>query len=308
MRSYWKQFAGWVTRLKDDQFVSARLKLTLLFTSVAIIVLGVLYFTGGVVSLFFLTSLVIILIIATYIIGGQALSPIRNVLRAQKRFIADSSHELRTPLSIMKTNSEVALMGNPKENPEELAEALKSNLEELDRMSKIIEHLLALSFYENKFINIPSNRVDLAEVVKDIVEKTRSLALKKSVSLEISTTEPAPVLINPTALEQLVMNLVKNAIVYTPSGGKVKVSVARNGNNFVELWVKDTGIGIAPEDLPHIFNPFYKTASSKKLTSGASGLGLTIVKKIVERYNGSITIQSELGRGTQVSVFLPAIS
>ena len=306
MKSFWKQFVAWVTRSKGDPFFSVRLKLTGLYIISLVTVAALVYFLIGTLSLSQIVILLILIATAIgYFLSSSALSPIRQMFRAQRRFIADASHELRTPLSIMKTNSEVALMGGVDLKAEEAIETLISNMEEIDRMSKLIEQLLAMSFYDNKMIEIPSTPVNFSQIVNEIVDKTRSLARQKNVKLIMEKAEPLTIIGNPTALEQLVMNLVKNAIVYTPSGGKVSVSVEKNGR-LGRLNVEDTGIGISSEDLPNIFNPFYKTDKAAKMSNG-TGLGLTIVKKIVDRHNGSIDIKSELGRGTLFSVSLPAV-
>jgi signal transduction histidine kinase len=305
MRNFWKQFGASVIRSKGDPFVSVRLKLTGLYIVSLVVVAALVYLLIGTSSL---TEIGLVLIIfATaigYFLSSRALGPIRHMFRAQRRFIADASHELRTPLSIMKTNSEVALMEGSELKAEEAIETLTSNMEEIDRMSKLIEQLLSMSFYDNRMIEIPSAPVNFSQVVSGTVDKIQSLARQKNVKLIMEKADPLTIVGNPTALEQLVMNLVKNAIVYTPSGGKVHVSVERDGKQG-RLNVEDTGIGISPEDLPNVFNPFYKTDKAARMSDG-TGLGLTIVKKIVERHNGSIDVESEPGKGTHFTVSLPA--
>lgn len=249
----------------------------------------------------------VIVMILTFVIGGRTLGPIRQILRAQKRFIADASHELRTPLAIMKTNSEVALLGSELD-PAEATATLRSNIEEIDRMSKIIENLLSLSFYDNRFAEIPFLPINLSELITHITEKARSLAVKKSISLHLLNTDPGMILGNPVAIEQMAINLIKNAVTYTEKGGQVSVSVSLRGEDQIEFKVKDTGIGIAEKDLPHVFSPFYKAGSARiQLERESSGLGLTIVKKIVERHQGSIYINSKVGKGTTISVTFPKI-
>lgn len=306
MRSFWKQLGAWATRSKDDPFVNVRLKLTGLYLVSLVLVAALVYLLIGKSSL---TQIgILMLVIATaigYFLSSKALTPIRHMFRAQRRFIADASHELRTPLSIMKTNSEVALMDGSELKVEEAIETLNSNMEEIDRMSKLIEQLLSMSFYDNKMIEIPSAPVNFSQVVSGTVDKIQSLARQKNVKLKMEKADPLTIFGNPTALEQLVMNLVKNAIVYTPSGGEVCVSVEKDGKRG-RFNVEDTGIGIAEEDLPHIFNPFYKTDKASRMADG-TGLGLTIVKKIVDRHNGSIEVKSQPGKGTTFTVSMPAI-
>lgn len=338
MINYWKQLGAWVTELKADPFVKARFKLTfqkilavVIFFVLAGIILNYSHdyilktkLTGKLSDLkteeltldktnadirktddIILVLLGIATTAVSYILSGVTLEPIRQIVRAQKRFIADASHELRTPLSIMKTNSEVALMDGDHIDVNESAWVLKSNIEEIDRMSKLIENLLRLSYYDNKTPEIPFVLVDLAEIVKSIVNKARTLAFKKSIRLNVNSADQAEILGNQTALEQLIINIIKNAILYTPEGGTVTVSVKNYNFRGVHFNVRDTGIGIDPKEIPNIFNPFYKTDASKNIYSGGSGLGLTIVKKIVDRHGGQINVESDLGKGTSVTVIFP---
>ncbi len=303
MKNFWKRFAAWVTGLRNDPFVSARVKLAALYAI-------------GIAVLFFITeisvrrgirsyTLIGLLVVAvSYAISGRTLTPIHRIVRAQKRFIADASHELRTPLAIMKTNSEVALLGGDID-PKEAAEALRGNLEEIDRMSKIIENLLALSYYDNQFAEIPFQEINLSKLVTGIAEKTQSLAKKKSINLRLLNMDPGLIMGNPVAIEQLVINLIKNAVTYTPDNGQVSVSVTTKILT-LEFKVKDTGIGIERKDLAHVFSPFYKAGQARaQLERESSGLGLTIVKKIVERHHGSIYLNSAIGKGTTIIITFP---
>jgi two-component system, OmpR family, sensor histidine kinase CiaH len=339
MINYLKRFVAWATELRDDPFFRARIKLTfqkflliifLFFTAGYIINLAFDYRlrinlsgkladkqteiriideTGAalrkdaVVMLFILGGCVLV---AGYVLAGATLVPIKQIVRAQKRFIADASHELRTPLSIMKTNSEVMLMDGNKISSNGAISVFKSNIEEIDRMSKLIENLLRLSYYDNKSPELPFSHIDFARIVTNIVEKIRTLAFQKSIRLYIAEIETAEIVGNESALEQLVTNIVKNAILYTPNGGTVSVVVKRNVAGAVKFIVKDTGVGMHPDEIPLIFNPFYKTDSSKLQFNSGSGLGMTIVKKIVDRHLASIKVDSILGGGTTVSVIFPS--
>lgn len=338
MINYLKQFEALVTELKNDPFVRARFKLVaqvIITTVISLFLANVILnysrdyelrvrLTGRLADqkneeaiidslgralnrdhgiIFIGLGGAIILI--GYILTGWTLAPIRQILRAQKRFIADASHELRTPLSIMKTNSEVLLMDGDNINPRDSIGALKSNIEEIDRMSKLIENLLRLSYYDNKTPEIPLYPVNLSEIVKSIVDKAKTLAMTKTIRLTVTDADDGKILGNPTALEQLIINIVKNAILYTPEGGTVTVSVKNYDSSGVRFNVRDTGVGIDPKEIPSIFNPFYKTETSKSIYNGGSGLGLTIVKKIVDRHLGQISVESDIGKGTSVTVSFP---
>ncbi len=337
MRNYWKLFAAWVTGLRDDPFIWARIKLTFLYTLsilVAFLVTNITLFRLWLRTLDsiipgnleyetrsqFITRLsaeisrqsiatyvllLFIVVLVSFLISGRSLFPIRRIMRAQKRFIADASHELRTPLAIMKTNSEIVLLDGDNIDPKEAQQAFKSNLEEIDRMSKIIENLLALSYYDNRFADIPVQEINVAKLVTSITDRSQSLAKKKNINLRLLNTDPGLIMGNIVAIEQLAINLIKNAINYTPDGGQVSVSVTTK-NTSVEFKVKDSGIGIEKKDLPNVFNPFYKAGQGRiQLERESSGLGLTIVKKIVERHSGSIYINSAVGKGTTIIITFP---
>ena len=308
MKNFWRPFAAWVTELKNDPFTRTRLKLTALTTLSILIVFLVAHLTllkSNLTPLNFYLLIVICIATASFLISAKTLSPIIQIMRAQKRFISDASHELRTPLAIMKTNSEVALLSGDQISPQEATSTLKSNLEEVDRMSKIIENLLALSYYDNKFKEIPFQQINLSKVVINIVKDTENLARKKNIHLRLLNTDPGIIMGNPVAIEQMAINLIKNAVTYTLEGGLVSISVTARIAT-LEFKVKDTGIGIEKKDLPNVFNPFYKAGLGRiQLERESSGLGLTIVKKIVDRHHGSIYINSAIQKGTTIIVTLP---
>ena len=299
---------AWATVLRTDPFVNARIRLTFLYIGSVVVVLAitnVLIFKIDLSTLYLLIIVTVALI--SYFISEITLSPIRHILRAQKRFIADASHELRTPLAIMKTNAEVALLDGARLDPHEAVSILKSTVEEIDRMSGIIENLLALSYYDNRFTEIPLSPVNLATMVTNITKRAESLALTKGVNMRVVYTDPGAIKANPIAIEQLVINLLKNAVTYTPTEGQVNVSVTNRGD-IMELKIKDSGIGIPEKDLPFVFSPFYKAGQARTPhEKGSSGLGLTIVRKIVERHKGSIYLNSKEGKGTTVSIFFPRL-
>lgn len=315
MKNFWKRFAAWVIGLRNDPFIWARLQLAGLYT----LSLSAVFFLANsegfrfwlysqvqhenTISVYLLLILVAVSI--SFVFSGRSLYPLRQIMRAQKRFIADASHELRTPLAIMKTNSEIVLLDGDRIDPQEAQQTFKSNLEEIDRMSKIIENLLALSYYDNRFADIPFQEINLSRLVTAIVEKSQSLAKKKSINLRLLNTDPGLIRGNIVAIEQLAINLIKNAITYTPEGGQVSVSVTTKSAS-IEFKVKDSGIGIEKKDLPSVFNPFYKAGQGRiQLERESSGLGLAIVKKIVERHDGTIYLNSAIGKGTTFIITFP---
>jgi two-component system phosphate regulon sensor histidine kinase PhoR len=312
MKNSWKRFEVWVIGLRTDAFLRARLESTALYTLsvfIAFLVAKIILLPRA--GAFTYAIVLLGLAVIGYIINDRVMLPIRKIIRAQRRFIADASHELRTPLAIIKTNSEITLLDGNHISPKDAKETLTSSIEEIDRMSKMIENLLSLSYYDSSVAEIKSEEVDLSKLVVEVANKIKSIAKKKSIELQILKTDPALILASAVAIEQIIINLIKNAVAYTPEGGRVSISVTNQTgivqkHNVVELKVKDTGVGISREDLPYVFNPFYKSHVTRDRPNREStGLGLTIVKKIVERYNGSIYINSALGKGTTVIIGLP---
>lgn len=247
------------------------------------------------------TTLVTLLF--SYFISRVTLSPARNALKSQKRFISDVAHELRTPISIIKTDSEVALFD--KDLDPDTRKLLKSNIEELDRVSNIINNLLSL----NNLINperISFGGVDLELVIDESIKKLDTLARNKKIEITLKKTQPLILSGNITALEQIVTNILKNAITYTSAGGKITITAEPDFGGNVILTIKDNGIGIDQKDLYHIFEPFYRAESSRKRhIGGSSGLGLTIVSELVKLHSGKVSIRSAVDRGTTVSVIFP---
>lgn len=237
-----------------------------------------------------------------YLIARITLVPARNSLAAQKQFIGNIAHELRTPLSIIKTNIEVAMLDeyvDPK-----LAGTLKSNLEELDRISDIINNLLSFSVFVRPE-RMEFSDVDLGTVVDTTVAKLMRLVDRKHIELVVRKGDFRIVRGNATALEQIVMNILKNAIMYTGHGGTIAITLEPDYRDFIGLTVGDSGIGIARKDLFRIFEPFYRAEHSRARRYGGTGLGLAIVNELVKIHRGKIVIRSAPGKGTTVIVSLP---
>ncbi len=255
-------------------------------------------------------NLLLIVIISTlltiafgYIIARVTLFPARNALTSQKQFIGNVAHELRTPLSIIKTNTEVALMDMSVDKRFRLM--TKSNIEELDRISHIINNLLTLSAFTQpermEFVTI-----DLCLIASEVVKKLSGLADRKHLELTIRKCKNAMIVGNPAALDQIISNLLKNAINFTPERGHVSVTIEARYNT-IELTIKDSGVGIARKDLFRIFEPFYRADLSRNRQRGGSGLGLAIVNELVKLHHGKIVMQSAMGQGTTATVLFPKI-
>ena len=242
-------------------------------------------------------------ILLSYMVTRMALAPVRNALASQKLFIGNVAHELRTPISIIKTNTEVSLM-----SPEvsiELKKTLLSTVEELDRASGIINNLLSLSA-SIKPERMEFKDVDLGVVVQRVMEQMRGLSEPKHLEMEARLSERRTVLGNAVALEQIVLNIIKNAITHTPLNGRILITVEPVHPNHMEFTVRDSGSGIPRKDLFRIFEPYYRGDPSRKRGGWGGGLGLTIVSELVKLHNGKITVRSAEKRGTTVTVLLPA--
>jgi len=247
--------------------------------------------------------IIAVTLILSYIITRIALLPTRNALESQKQFIGNVAHELRTPLSVIKTNTEVALMSA--ELQKDMRATFDSTVEELDRISEIINNLLSLSA-SIRPERIEFKDIDLGEVVRGVIEKLQSLTDSKRLEVTARMSERRVVWGNAIALEQVVMNVLKNAIIHTPRSGRILVTVEPVHPDHMELTIQDFGAGIARKDLFRIFEPYYRGDPSRRRGSGGSGLGLTIVSELVKLHNGKITVRSAEQRGTIVTIQLPA--
>lgn len=240
--------------------------------------------------------------IAAYFLAGETLRPIEETIESQKRFIADASHELKTPLTSLKTEIEVAL----RDKKLSLAEAkslLKSNLEETDKLKNFTDYLLSLSRYDTAGPHLTKEPVDLAEAVQSAINRHRALLQSKNLTLDPHLL-PVTLSANPAALTELASILLDNAVKYTPAGGHIDITVKRSGRKAL-LTVSDTGIGIKPADLPHIFDRFYRADSSRsKMKADGYGLGLSIAKSIATAHGGDITAVSTPDR-TVFTAILP---
>ncbi len=222
-----------------------------------------------------------------------------------KRFSADASHELRTPLTIIKGEIEVALRSE--RTVEEYQDTLISILEEIDRMSRIVEDLLLIAKADAKEVIIEKKKVMLNEILNDLCEQLNIFAEAKNVSLHYENLKEVEVFADPLRLRQVFTNIIENAIKYNREGGEVFVTIDEDEHNVI-VRVKDTGIGIKKEDLDKIFDRFYRADKSRKREIGGAGLGLSICKWIIESHGGYIKVESEYGKGSTFSIFLPKLS
>ena len=224
--------------------------------------------------------------------------------RARRQLLADVSHELMTPLTAIRGYAETLALPQFMPTSKEGQRAVKVIEEEGERIERLVGDLLELARFEAGGISLELDNVDVDEVFERVAERHAKTAEEKGVKIVIQPHDDIRMIGDPHRLEQAVQNLAANALRHSPPGGHVTLS-ARRGDGVVRIAVSDAGVGIAPEHLPHVFDRFYKADQSRS-TSGGSGLGLSIVKAIVERHGGTISVKSRQGVATVFEVALPA--
>lgn len=219
-----------------------------------------------------------------------------------RQFSADASHELRTPLTVMRGEIELAL--HSPQTPGEYRTVLESSLEEIVRMTSITDNLLLLAKAEQGTVDVHLSEVDLENLLDELYEDSEVLAEQKNISVRLREKAPITIVGDRGRLRQLLLNLVDNAIKYTPEGGTVTLAVRRqNGSALLE--VQDTGIGIPPGEIDKIFDRFYRVDKARSREQGGTGLGLSIAKWIAELHRGTISVTSEVNKGSTFTVTLP---
>jgi two-component system, OmpR family, sensor histidine kinase CiaH len=234
----------------------------------------------------------------SYLFAGYTLKPVQKSLVAQRTFAENASHELRTPLAVMRSDAEV-LLRNPHPEEGSVKATLQSVIEEIDRMTVMTNDLLLLARSEHKNAS-DKKSINLIDVLDSMTKKVSSLAEGKGVKLTFDQGSTSYVISGDiSALERVFLNLLQNAITHTPQHGSISISLKKEMQQVV-ISCKDTGRGISTKDVPHVFERFYKGVESQ-----GTGLGLPIVKEIIESHDGKVSIRSEIGRGTEVLIRLP---
>jgi heavy metal sensor kinase len=235
---------------------------------------------------------------------NELLARLESSFSEQQRFIADASHELRTPLAVLRGETEVAL-GKTRTIPE-YQESLTLIQEEAERLSRIVEDLFILA--RQPIESLPAlikEPVSLTEVVKDCARAAQVLAIRKGVRLKAENNSSSIVLNGDEELiKRMIFNLLDNAVKYTPEGGEISLALKRQNGN-AEIVVRDTGIGISETHQPRVFDRFYRVDKARSRALGGAGLGLSIVRCIVEAHGGQISIESTNHLGSTFTVSLP---
>lgn len=233
------------------------------------------------------------------------ITEIRRLEQVRTEFVANVSHELRTPLTSIRGFVETLLEG-ALEDKNLCRRFLEIINNEAQRLQRLIEDLLTLSQLENRPPALPEKSVFLAKVLDKILEVVKPLASEKGITLETKLpSDLKPLSISENFLGQVLLNLLDNAIKYTPPGGRVTVAASAQDNN-IRVEVSDTGIGIPPESLQRVFERFYRVDKARSREMGGTGLGLAIVKHIIESHKGSVGVTSEVGKGSTFFFTLPA--
>lgn len=235
------------------------------------------------------------------------LSRLEFSFAALRRFTADASHELKTPLAVLRADVERAM--HPRTTREDRLVALEESLQEVTRMSDLVDSLLTLARADEGRFELAHEAVQVEALLRDVFETATILGETSGLSISMPTLDDAVVLGERTRLRQLLLNLITNAIKYTPRGGRVELSSTLRPPNEVAIAVRDTGIGISATDLPHIFDRFWRAdrARSRVAERSGFGLGLAISQYIAQAHGGALTAQSRLGRGTLFTVVLPTV-
>jgi len=244
---------------------------------------------------------------------NRMISRLQASFGALRRFTADASHELKTPLTVVRADVERAM--HPAADAEERMQMLEEAMQEIARMSDLVDSLLTLAHADEGRFDLHREPIHLEPLVRDVCETAIILGEGAGVTVSIPLVEDAVVMGDNTRLRQLFLNLITNAIKYTPRGGHVEMTLSMRNNNEVGFAVRDTGVGIAAVDLPHIFDRFWRAdkARSRRAAAdlrgtterGGFGLGLAIAQWIAQAHGGTLTAQSRLGKGSIFTVFLP---
>jgi signal transduction histidine kinase len=235
------------------------------------------------------------------------LDQIADYLDQNRAFVADAAHELRSPLAAIQSSADVAL--NATRSPQEYQDLLCEIVDECSRLGALVNQLLLLAEHDSEETRTVYDPIRLDQIVGTSLEMFRGVAEERGVELSAGPREPIVVLGDAGRVRQVVNNLIDNGLKFTPAGGRLAVTLRHEAaSEQAVLVVSDSGVGISPEDLPHVFERFYRGDKSRQRNSGVNGngLGLSICQSIVTAHGGTIHVESTLGRGTTFEVHLPA--
>lgn len=244
--------------------------------------------------------------IAGYFLAKRALVPLRLAWEQQQRFVADASHELRTPVAVIQSSAEL-LLRHPDHTVEQEARQVSAVLREALRLGKLVDTLLTLARADANICMLAWERVGLSDLVDDVVEQFQPVMTAKQMALVVDRENDLELWADRERIRQLLVILLDNAVKYTAAAGNIWL-VCRQNRDTVLISVADTGCGIRREDLPYVFDRFFRGDKGRSRSSGGTGLGLAIAQWIVRQHGGKIRIASEIGKGTELVVMLPITS
>jgi two-component system, OmpR family, sensor histidine kinase CiaH len=246
---------------------------------------------------------VVISIIAGLFLAGRALVPIRRSWEKQQRFVADASHELRTPTAIIHAQTEL-LLRHPAHSIEQESPNIAVILKESKRMGNLVDDLLTLARSDSNQLQIQSSTIALDSLLSEVIDQFRLLAHTKEIEIITDLEKSLSLWGDEGRIRQLLIILLDNALKYTPSSGRIEVT-GHYQSNSIHISITDSGCGIAEDELPHIFERFYRGDKSRSRSHGGTGLGLSIAQWIVFAHGGVIRVNSIVNKGTKVELLFP---
>lgn len=231
---------------------------------------------------------------------NELLDRLSEAFKRERQFIADVAHELKTPLATLRSNVEITL--SKERESQEYKKVLKETLTDTNRIASILKNILDLAYVEADSSKSEKEKVNLSEIINDLKDTAEKLSYHKKIRIGYAISPEIFILGKKEKLERAVLNIIDNAIKYTPDKKNISVTVRKSDGNALFI-IKDTGVGISKEELPYIFDRFYRGTKTQKIMG--SGLGLAIAKSIIISYQGKIDVQSQVGRETTIKVSFP---
>ena len=232
------------------------------------------------------------------VVAGIAIRPVRRSFERQREFVADASHELRTPLTVIRTNAETLSVLEPKD------EAVQDIVDESRYMTRLLDDLLMLAGSDQEGIDLALARVDLSDLARSAGRAASRLASDAGLTFDAVIGGAMTVRADAERLREVLLIVLDNAVKYTPKGGRITLRTAREKGEAV-IGVDDTGVGVPAEEIPRLFDRFYRVDKARSRAMGGAGLGLSIAREIVSAHGGSMQFRSEPGKGSSVIVRLP---
>jgi signal transduction histidine kinase len=242
----------------------------------------------------------LLLAFVSWWLAGRSLSPAQKAFDQQQNFVSNASHELRTPLTLMRATAEIGLRAHP---PQEQGQVLQDIINETDYMNHLVDDLLLLSRLDAQRLQLAQEVISVSELVAETIRQMEKLGQDKGITLSMDTVK-GNILGDRARVRQVLLILLDNALRFTPTNGTIRISAQPSGK-FIEIVVADSGPGIPPEHLPHLFERFYQVRTNATNDSRSNGLGLSIAKGLIEAQRGTIHLKSTTGKGTQVHILLP---